>query len=1175
MTEFSHLHNHTHYSLLDAACTPAQLIGKAKEYGHKSLALTDHGVMFGTMEFYKLAKKEGIKPIIGFEAYVANGSRFDKTAGKSKTKKRNYFHLILLAKNQIGYKNIIRLTSLAHTEGFYYKPRIDEELLKQYSEGVIATSACIAGVVNAYLVNGEYDTALQKARLYQEIFGDDFYIELQNHGLPEDKIILRDAPKIAAELGIKLVATNDIHYINKEDAVSHNVYLLIKDSSAETKPDIEQLRYKVPEMYYKSTEEMEELFSEFPDSLSNTIEIADKCDVSFEKQYFLPKFPIPDDAQSNNLDDYLRELTYEGLNRRYDEITDKIKERTEYELGVIIKMGFSGYFLIVQDFIAAAWKMNVRVGPGRGSAAGSIVAYALGITNVDPLPYDLLFERFLNPERVSMPDIDIDFCDETREKIIQFVKEKYGEQSVAQIVTFGKLSSKAVLQDVGRVLGIPYSDISRITSFIPTIMGKVLPLEKAIELPDLKWLKNTKEPLYLKLLKHSLRLEGLFRNTGTHAAGVVITPSDVVEYVPLYYSPSAKHLGVDIATQYSMKYLEEAGLLKMDFLGLKTLSIIDNILDMIKLNYDEDIDVDKLELNDEATFNLFGEGRTLGVFQFESDGMRDYLMKLKPKNIEEITAMNALYRPGPMENIPDFIARKFGEKEIEYLHPIMEKSLKTTYGIIVYQEQVMQLARDIGGFSLGQADILRRAMGKKDLSLMAEQKTIFSDGAKKNGIDKKTADAIFELINKFANYGFNKSHSLAYSFLAYQIAYLKAHYPAEFIAANMTAEMNDRPKIVQFMQEAEAMGIKVLPPDVNNSTSKFIAKDNVIYFSLAAIKNVGVLAAAGIAEARSEGKFVSLFDFVTRVDMKFVNRKLMEALIYSGAFDSLNAGNRASLFTSVDTALNFAKFTNSESNNNMDSLFSGEEVEKTVAEPKLTICDDWDDKYKFAKEKELLDFYVSGHPMDRFKNLIIGLATLKLDDVNNSLITEDNYGNSGGGYNRFAKNDNVAKVRVCGIVEDLRTRMTKRKQTVAFANLTDFKGKGELVFGSKSWEANKEKVKDNEISLCIGTAKRDKDSIKIIVQDYYNLYDAIDKFTRGFEIRIDLNKHKSEDIEELSKLCTGLSNKKEFLFVINDESENEKRKYICEDINFSVDENSVNKLIDIFGSENINLLLSM
>jgi len=762
MTDFSHLHNHTHYSLLDAACTPAQLIGKAKEYGHKSLALTDHGVMFGIMEFYKLAKKEGVKPILGFEAYVANGSRFDRTAGKSKTKKKNYFHLILLAKNETGYKNIIKLTSLAHTEGFYYKPRIDEELLKKYHEGVIATSACINGVINAYIVDGDYNAALQKARFYQEVFGDDFYIELQNHGLPEDKIIMRDAPKIASELGIKLVATNDIHYINKEDAVSHNVYLLIKDSSADSKPDIEQLRYKVPEMYYKSTEEMAEIFSDYPEALETTQEIADKCNVTFEKKYFLPDFPIPDDAESGTLDDYLRELTYKGLDERYEEINDEIKKRTEYELGVIIKMGFSGYFLIVQDFIAAARRMKVRVGPGRGSAAGSIVAYALGITNVDPLPYDLLFERFLNPERVSMPDIDIDFCDETREEIIKFVKEKYGEKSVAQIVTFGKLSSKAVLQDVGRVLGIHYSDISRITSFIPSIMGKVLPLEKALELPDLKWLKETKEPLYQKLILHSKRLEGLFRHTGTHAAGVVITPGDVVDYVPLYYSPSAKHLGVDIATQYSMKYLEEAGLLKMDFLGLKTLSIIDNILEMIKNNYGEEIDIDKVDLNDDATFKLFSEGRTLGVFQFESDGMRDYLMKLKPKNIEEITAMNALYRPGPMENIPDFIDRKFGRKEIEYLHPLMEQSLKKTYGIIVYQEQVMQLARDIGGFTLGQADILRRAMGKKDLKLMTEQKSIFSEGAQKNGIDKKTADAIFELINKFANYGFNKSRVNGY-----------------------------------------------------------------------------------------------------------------------------------------------------------------------------------------------------------------------------------------------------------------------------------------------------------------------------------------------------------------------------------------------------------------------------
>ena len=920
MTDFCHLHNHTHYSLLDAACTVKQLVEKAKEYDHKSLALTDHGVMFGCMEFYQTAKNENIKPLLGFEAYVANGSRFDRSAGKAETKKKNYHHLLLLAKNKTGYQNLIKLTTLGHTEGFYYKPRIDEELLKQYHEGIIACSACINGVVNAHLVHDNYELALSKAKLYQEIFGDDFYMELQDHGLPEDKIILRDAPKIAADLGIKLVATNDTHYISKEHAISHNVYLHIKDASSTSKINIEELRYRVPQMYYKSTDEMMDLFREFPDAIASSQEIADKCDFSFEKGYFLPDFPLPSDTRAKNLSEYLHELTMVGLQKRFKELTPEILDRADYELKVIDKMGFPGYFLIVYDFIEAARKMDVRVGPGRGSAAGSIVAYALGITNINPLPYDLLFERFLNPERVSMPDIDIDFCDTKREKVIRYVREKYGENCVAQIITFGTLSSKAVLKDVGRVLGIPHTEINEITSKIPTILGKVKELSKAVELPELKNIINQNSGKYEKLLKHSLLLEGLYRHTGIHAAGVVITPGDVADYVPLYTRPG-KDGNQDIATQYGMKSLEKAGILKMDFLGLSTLSIIDNTLDMIEANYNVKIDIDDIEFNDPATYDIFCNARTLGVFQFESDGMKEHLRNLKPRDLEEITAMNALYRPGPMENIPEFIERKHGRKKIEYKHLVMENSLKKTYGIIVYQEQVMQLARDIGGFSLGQADVLRRAMGKKDVKAMEDVKATFVEGALKNGFDLSLSEEIYDLILKFADYGFNKSHSLAYSVLAYQTAWLKAHYTAEFIAANLTSEIiKPEPKIVELMNEAEQYGIKVLPPDVNNSEHRFIARNGVIYFSLAAIKNVGISAAEGIMKARETSPYSSYFDFIKRVDPKFVNRKVLEALTCSGAFDSLKSGNRASLLASIDIALDYSRAVNNDSSD-MDSLF--------------------------------------------------------------------------------------------------------------------------------------------------------------------------------------------------------------------------------------------------------------
>lgn len=1156
MSGFVHLHNHTHYSLLDAACTPKTLLEAAIQDGHEALALTDHGVMFGIYEFYKIAKAAGVKPLLGFEAYVANGSRFEKNAGKSKTKKRNYFHLVLLAKNLTGYRNLCKLSSLGHTDGFYYRPRIDEELVRQYSEGVIALSACIAGVVNAHLVNDDYNTAIEKAKFYQNVYGDDFYLELQDHGLDEDKIILRDVPKIAAELGIKMVATNDIHYIKKEHAYAHNVHLLIKDVSAANsgQVDVKKLRYKVPEMYFKSADEMRELFKDFPDAIDNTVEIANKCDVEFEKKLYMPQFDIPPESKATNLDEYFEELTWQGLKNRLGEITPEIEQRAKYELDVIIGMGFPGYFLITQDFVVWAKNNGCSVGPGRGSAAGSLVAYALGITNINPLPYDLLFERFLNPERVSMPDIDIDFSDENREKVIEYCKDKYGAESICQIITFGKLSTRAVLKDVGRVLGVPHTTINEINSKIPVEFGKVKPLAQAVELPELKWVKESKDKLMQEMLQYSLVLEGFVRNTSVHAAGVVIAPGPVSQYVPLYQTPSSKNSGAGLVSQYSMNDIEDAGLLKMDFLGLRTLSIIDNALRMIEANHGVKIDIDAIDFEDQETYDMLSKGCTQAIFQFESNGMQEYLRQLRPHNLEELTAMNALYRPGPMENIPEFIDRKFERKPIEYLHPIMESSLKNTYGIIVYQEQVMQLARDIANFSLGQADILRRAMGKKKQKVMDELMPKFIEGAAANGIDEKTANKIYELIMKFAKYGFNKSHSLAYSYLAYQTAWLKTHYPAEFLAANMTAELNDQDKIVQLMEEAGKFNIQVLPPDVNRSLAGFTAVNNEIYFGMAAIRNVGIGAVESIVEARKEKNFESFFEFVSRVDTKSANKRTLESLVCAGAFDSLNDAHRAALLESIEPAMDYAKAVNDNKNVGMDSLFGGN-AEASIQKPKIPQVAEWKEKECLEREKEVLNFYISGHPLDDFE-----AYSESFKDV---LVTMDERDQSKLG----------EEITVMGIIASMRTRLDKRDNTIAFLMLEDKKGRAECIFWSDAYMKFSEYLKTDRVVICKGKPQSDGENLKIVVNEVLTIDDMIKQIGKGFNIFVDLEITGPEKIREMHRLVNKEAAKRRLIFQVFDRSIKYKQDYICYETPINMDMETMDHVCKIFGKENVRALL--
>ena len=887
MPEFIHLHNHSHYSLLDGASTIDGLVQSAVENKMSAVALTDHGVMFGAIEFYKAAKKAGIKPIIGCEVYiVTKGTRFDKEVNAQSMKEGKgrgiYHHLVLLAKNLTGYRNLTKLVSIGHTEGFYYKPRIDLDVLHMHREGLVALSACPSGVVSYHLVNDNYAEARTVARTFKDLFGEDFYLEIQNHSLEKEIPILQNMPRLAKELDIRLVATNDVHYIKHEHSIAHNVMLLIPDSSASVTTDYRQLRYQTDQIYFKSAAQMCELFKDVPEAITSTLEIEEKIE-TFKLQPdkpYMPAFPIPKGAGVRTLEDYLDRLARKGLAKRFPQPTKEQESRLDHELGVIKRMGYAGYFLITQDFINEAKKMGVVVGPGRGSAAGSLVSYALGITNVDPLKYDLLFERFLNPDRVSMPDIDIDFSDNKRDLVIEYVKNKYGADSVSQIITFGTLSSRAVLKDVGRVLGVPLNVTESITKQIPVIQGKVTPLAEVIETnPELRWVKESKDEKIRELVDISLVLEGMNRNASTHAAGVVIAPGPLTDYVPVYKTPQT-----DAMTQYNMIDLEDAGLLKMDFLGLRTLTIVENALKLIKQNHNVEIDLDKIPENDPKTFELFSKGHTSGIFQFESSGMQDWLRKLKPTAITDIVAMNALYRPGPMEMIGDFIKRKQGSQRTAHLHPKMEQILKETYGIIVYQEQVMKIASEIAGFSLAKADLMRRAMGKKDKELMAKQKAEFIDGAIEKGTSKKVAGEIFDMIEKFASYGFNKSHSVAYSILAYQTAYLKAHYPAEYMAAAISAEIGDTAYVVQLIDDCRKMNLQVLPPDVNESDVQFVVRPRGIRFGLSAIKNVGVSAVENIIKTRTEeGRFQHFFDFCKRVDLRLVNKKTLEALIQAGS----------------------------------------------------------------------------------------------------------------------------------------------------------------------------------------------------------------------------------------------------------------------------------------------------
>lgn len=1152
MSDFIHLHNHTHYSLQDGACTVESLIQAAKKHGMKSVAITDHGVLYGAAEFYKKAKKEGIKPIIGMEAYiVSGGSRFDKTKiedtpGKKRTK--HYNHLILLAKNKTGYDNLSKLSTLGHTEGFYYRPRIDLELLRKYSEGLICTSACVSGVVSSHLIDGDYSKAKETAKIYKEIFGDDFYLEIQDHNMENEKPVLDGMPKLSKELGIKLVATNDCHYIERDHAIPHNILLLLSDKNG---ADYKDLRYGTDQVYFKSSEEMIKLFKKHKDAIENTLEIDSKIDLKldFEGHHF-PHFPIPENSKAKTLEEYLELLAWQGLQNRKLTITKEIEDRFRFELDTIKKMGFASYFLIVQDFINTAKKKNIPVGPGRGSVAGSLVAYALGITNINPLNFELLFERFLNPARKSMPDIDVDFADDQRGDIIDYVREKYGSECVSQIITFNRLSSKAVIRDVARVLKVPIPTVNKITKYIPSKFGKVYSIDQALaEVPELQWVKNSDDESIKELIKYAKVLEGMNRNASKHAAGVVITPDEVSKYVPLANAVNATSQN-DIVTQFNMKDIESSGLLKMDFLGLRTLTIIRDTLEYIKKNHNVEIDIDNIRLDDEKTYALFSKGQTTGVFQFESPPMREYLKQLHPGSLRDLAAMNALYRPGPMEFIDDFIERKFGRKQVKYLHPVLEPILKETYGVIVYQEQVIQIANQVGGMSLAEADILRRAMGKKDLLAMEEQKIKFLNGAVQKGIPEKVAKEIFDAIFKFANYGFNKSHAVAYSFIAYQTAYLKTHYPAEFLAANLKNEFDNKDKVTKFLEDCRKQKIKVLPPDVNNPSIYFVAEEGLIRFGMSAIKNVGINAVQEIINTRKKiGRdFTSIFDFCLNVDTRIVNKKTLEGLVLAGAFDSIDK-NRAKLFDAVETAIDFSHKAQNSKILSENSLFGGDEQVK-LTEPKLPDVKPWSEAEILAREREVIGFYVTGHPLRKYELEYKSFATLHIGE------TEDL--------------KDMADIKVCGVITELRTKIDKSGKNMAFFKIDDFSGSCECLMFSKTYAEFGDLLKEEESVFIFGDLESSGDAVKVHVKRVIPLAKVKETLTESLKLIIDKRDITEEKIRQIKNKLTQHQGNVPVFLQLNEENSRSKI-FALKDIRVKLNSDLISSLFSIVGEDAVVL----
>ncbi len=1086
MTNFVHLHTHSDYSLLDGACSISQLINQAYKLDMPALALTDHGNLFGAIDFYQKARKRKLKPLIGCEVYVAPTSRFKK---KRIGGQPTAYHLTLLVKNKRGYENLMELITGGYLDGFYYHPRVDKEFLSQKGEGLIALSGCAKGEIPFLLSHNEVDKAKEICQFYKNLYGDDFYLEVQDVGLEFQKKINSSLVNLSQEFSIPLVATNDVHYLNKEDAQAQDVLLCIQ--TGKTLDDTNRLKFSSSELYFRSSQEMEKIFSHFPQAISNAELISKKCNLELELgRIHLPVYRAPD---GHNLDEYLRKLCQERLPHCYPTASTSAEQRLETELNIISEAGYTGYFLIVWDFISYAKKNKILIGPGRGSVTGSIVAYLLGITNIDPLAYGLLFERFLNPERTAMPDIDIDIQDERRNEVINYVREKYGKENVAQIITFGTMAARAAIRDVGRVLGIPYSRVDRIAKLIPFNTELKIAIEESSELKEI-----LKEDGKIKtLFEIAQSIEGFTRHASTHAAGVVIAPDKLTYYTPLYRTNKN-----EITTQYEMHSIEAIGLLKMDFLGLKTLNVIGDALQIIKKNKGKEVDLDRISREDKKAYELLSQAETLGVFQVESRGMQDLIKKIHPERFEDLIAVLALYRPGPLHSrmMDDFIDRKKGRSKIEYLHPQLAPILKETYGVILYQEQVMRIANVLADFSLGEADILRRAMGKKKRQLMDEQKDKFIEGAKKKGISSSMATRIFELMAHFAGYGFNKSHSTGYALISYQTAYLKANYPLEFMVALLTSEIENTDKLALYTNECKRMDIKILPPDINHSLANFMVEKNKLRFALGAIKNVGKAAISSILSVREkEGHFRSIFDFYRRVNPKTVNKRTIESLIKGGAFDCLE-GSRAQNLAVIDQAAEkAAQIQQDRERGQLSFLETLEKRESGASTERFPNIEEVSKEIKLAWEKELLGIYISGHPLEKYRKRISRYAAHSIKDLSGMRDEE--------------------KIRIVGIISSLTSRNDRKGKRMGFFTLEDLSSQIEVLVFSSLYEKRSSYIEEGKLVLIKGKLDTASDPPKVIAEEII-LFSKIKDVAHNLHIDIKQEELKEKNLFRLKELLS-------------------------------------------------------
>lgn len=1126
MNNFVHLHLHSEYSLLDGSTRISLLPKRVKELNMDAVALTDHGNMYGAIAFYKACKDEGIKPILGCEVYIS------KKDLSIKDKSNERYHLILLAENNEGFKNIMKIVSIGFVDGYYYKPRIDKKVLKKYSKGIIATSACLGGEVQKLILNRDIEAAKKSALEYRGIFGENnFFLELQDHGMPEQARVNRELINLSKELEIPLTVSNDVHYLNKDDAKSHDVLLCIQ--TGKTVNDENRMKFPSDEFYLKSPDEMAALFPENKDALENTVEIANRCNVDIKfHDLHLPDFSVPSEYTH---EEYLKKLAVEGMYNRYENVTDEIKNRFEFEFNTIRDMGYVDYFLIVWDFIRYARKHEIQVGPGRGSAAGSVISFCLGITDVDPLKFDLLFERFLNPERVSMPDIDIDFCYERREEVIEYVNRKYGDSHVAQIATFGTMAARNAIRDVGRALDMSYAKVDYIAKQIPQALN--MTIEKALEISESFKSIYEKEDDSKELIDMAIKLEGLPRHTSTHAAGVVISKDELTEYVPLTRNDKI------IATQFNMIELEELGLLKMDFLGLRTLTVIRDAINLIEENYGKKISFEKFDYNDPDVLKMFARADTLGVFQFESSGMRAFLKELKPDEFSDLVAANALFRPGPMKQIPKFVGSKHDKSKISYLHPKLEPILKSTYGCIVYQEQVMQIVQQIGGYSLGRADIVRRAISKKKMKVMEEERKNFIygnveeevSGAIANGVDEKTANEIYDLIIDFADYAFNKSHSVAYSVVAYRTAWLKYYYPREFMAAQTSTYTNDIKQVSLYIEEIKRLGIEILPPNINYSFKNFTVEDGKIRFGLKAVKNVGNNLIDVIVKARDNGKFKSLKDFVDRInaiDKSALNKRAVESLIRCGAMDDFN-GNRAQYLAIYEKVISSSSNTAKNNVAGQFSLFESSDVQEDL--PSLK---DFSQKDKLDMEKEVVGIYISGHPLDPYRELIEKSADTNTNEI----------------FEKYRENMlNNSKVKVGGILKAKKTMITKTNKMMAFAQLEDLFGTIELVIFPNVFSKYRELIEDENVVFVEGHFQESEiEEPKILVDKVSKI-----KMPTNKKLYISVNSMRDKNLREIRNILKDYNGNTPVIFY-----EEESKKAFGTENNLWIDEKLFEELRD-------------